>query len=83
MKNKSETLAKKTLKAIKELEEFAEWRAEKAAKIQDDKTWEQKIRSIKLKDYREQKTGIVEVKSIIDELEEHTKLWVERELLRS
>lgn len=81
MKQNDATEVKKIIYNVKELEEFAKWRLEQVKnKISPDgENLETELRKIKVKDWKNQKNGIVETKSIRMELEEQVRRWREAE----
>ena len=81
MKQNDSNEIKKIIYNVKELEEFAKWRLEQVKnKISPDgENLETELRKIKVKDWKNQRHGIVETKSIRMELEEQVRRWREAE----
>ena len=82
MKQDDAQTIKKTMQAIKELEEFAKWRLEKISKKinKDGSNLEIELKKIKVKDWKNEKSRVVETISIRQKLEDEVRRWREEEL---
>ena len=70
------------MQAINELEEFAKWRLEKISKKinKDSSNLEIELKKIKVKDWKNEKSGVVETQSIRKKIEDEVRRWREAEL---
>lgn len=70
------------MQAIKELEEFALWRLEKISKKinKDSSNLEIELKKIKVKDWKNEKSGVVKTQSIREKIEDEVRRWREAEL---